>query len=69
MKNKDKLTDSLSPVLVEAAATILRHVLSPDGEQSAETVRGLNVADRSDGYHGRCLNDRDSLHDLLFVDL
>ena len=44
-------------------------MLSPDGLKGAQSARRLNVADKADADKGRRLENSNSLHDLLFVDL
>lgn len=57
------------PVLVESTTAVFRHVLCPYGKKGTETMRSLDVADHADSHHGWSLDNRDSLYDLLFVDL
>jgi hypothetical protein len=59
----------LVPVLVEATLDLIGQVLSPDGGQGTETTGGLDVTDKTDGNHGRGLDDGDGLNDLLLVEL
>jgi len=57
------------PVLVQTAEELLAESLSPDGSESTEAVRGLNVANNTNDEHGRSLNNGDSLNDFLLVGL
>ena len=59
----------LVPVLVEAAADLLRQVLGPDGCQSAHALRSLDVTDEADNAHGGSLENSDGLNDFLLVEL
>lgn len=60
---------ALVPVLVEATLQLVVQMLGPNRGQRAQTVRSLHVADETDGNNGRRLNNCNSLHDLLLMDL
>ena len=55
------------PVLVEATEDLIGKVVGPDGGQSTETSRGLNVSNHTDNHHRGSLNNGDSLASLLVV--
>ena len=57
------------PVLVHAAFEGFAQVVSPDGGETAESAWGLNVPDEPDHGHWGCLEDGDSLDNLLLVGL
>ena len=57
------------PIFVESSLGLLSNVFSPDSLESSHTSGSVNVADNSNGNHGRSLNDGDGLHDLFLVDL
>lgn len=57
------------PVLVETTLDFVRQVSGPDGGESAKTVRGGDVANKTDDDHRRSLQDGDSLDGLLLVEL
>merc|ERR1719330_527370 len=59
----------LGPVLVEPPLGLLSNMLSPDSLQSPHAPGGLDVANNTDADHGGSLEDGDSLHHLLLVDL
>jgi hypothetical protein len=59
----------LVPVLVEATLDLVGQVLGPDGGQGTETTGSLDVTNKTDGDHGRGLDDGDGLNDLLLVEL
>ena len=44
-------------------------MFSPDSLESPHTSGSVNVANNTNGDHGRSLDDGDSLHDLFLVDL
>lgn len=57
------------PVLVETTLDFVRQVGGPDGGESAKTVRGGDVANKTDDNHRRSLQDGDGLDGLLLVEL
>jgi len=59
----------LRPVLVEPPLGFLANVLSPDSFEGSEAAGSLDVSDQTDAHHGRGLDDGDSLHNFLLVDL
>jgi len=59
----------LVPVLVEATLDLIGQVLGPDGGQGTKTAGSLDVTNKTDGDHGRSLDDGDGLNDLLLVEL
>uniref|UniRef100_A0A2H1WYI1 SFRICE_007473 n=1 Tax=Spodoptera frugiperda TaxID=7108 RepID=A0A2H1WYI1_SPOFR len=56
-------------VLVEPTTAVLGHVLGPNSEQSAETMRSFDVTNHTNAHHWWRLDDGHSLYDLLLVDL
>lgn len=68
-KRKWRLVFRYIPVLVEAATALLGQMLGPDIDQSTQAEWSLNVADSANSNHWRCLQNGDSLDDLLLVDL
>jgi len=60
---------ALLPVAVEAALELRAQVVRPDGAEAAHTAWRLAVRDDADNSHGRRLQDRDGLDDLLLVHL
>lgn len=59
----------VAPVLVESALDFLGKVLGPDGGESTETTRSLDVTDDTDNNERRTLDDGDGLDDFLLVAL
>jgi len=57
------------PVLIEPTLELIRKVRSPDGGESAETARSLDVADNTNNDERRGFDDSDGLDDLTFVHL
>lgn len=55
------------PVLVESSLEFFTEVLGPDGAESSEASRGVDVADKSHDLHGRGFDDSGGFDDLLFV--
>jgi len=60
---------ALVPVLVEATLDLVAQVLGPDGGEGSETAGSLDVANETDGDHGRSLDDSNGLDDFLLVQL
>lgn len=69
MFHMQRLDSNFSPVLVEAATAVLRHMFSPDSQQGTQTMWGLNVPNNTHAYHRRSFNNCHCLYNLLFVDL
>ena len=61
----ESLLLGVHPVLVESALDISVKVLSEHGGEGTETAGGLNVSDDSNDLHGRALNDRDGVDNIL----
>ena len=59
----------VAPVLVEAAENVLVEVLSPDGLESAETTRSVDVADQTDNLHGGAFDNGGSVNNVLLDNL
>jgi hypothetical protein len=57
------------PVLVETTLEVIGQVVGPNGGQGAETIGGGNVTNNADNHHRRGLEDSDSLHSFLLVQL
>jgi len=57
------------PVLVEATFDLFVQVLGPHGSEGTETFGCLDVSNQTHHTHGRSLNDRHCLNNLLLVDL
>merc|ERR1719397_1008637 len=63
----ERLLLGLRPVLVEPPLALLANVLSPDSLEGPHAAGSLDVADDTDGDHGRSLNDGDSFNHLFLV--
>jgi len=63
----ESLLLGLVPVLVESSSNIITQMLSPDGFEVSDSERSFNVANDSDGDHGRNFKDGDRFDDFLFV--
>ena len=61
----ESLLLGVHPVLVESALDISVEVLGEDGGESTETTGGLNISDDSNDLHGRALNDRHGVDNIL----
>ncbi len=57
------------PVLVEAAQTLIRQMLSPDSGERTQAMRGLDVTNNANNNHGWSLQDGYSLDDFSLVHL
>jgi len=57
------------PVLVEASLDLIGQVTSPDGGESAKTIGGLDISHNTNDSHGGRLENGDSLHSLLLMQL
>lgn len=57
------------PVLVETSLHVLVQLLGPDGGESSHAAGGLNVTNHADHFHGRALNHRASVDNVLLDDL
>jgi hypothetical protein len=57
------------PVLVEAAANLVREVLCPHRRERAQALRRLRITNKAHNDDGRGLKDGDRLDSLLLVDL
>ena len=61
----ESLLLGLHPVSVESALDIGVEVLGEDSREGAEAAGGLDVADESNDFHRRALNDGDRVDDVL----
>ena len=59
----------LGPVLVEPPLALLTDMLGPDSLQGSQASWSLDIANNSNSHHGGSLDDGDTLHYLLLVDL
>ena len=57
------------PVLVEPTLDRVGKVACPDGREGTKAAGSLDIAHNPYDYHGRGLDDRNGLDDLLFVHL
>jgi len=57
------------PVLVHSALNFSIEVASPDGAESAEAAGGLDVTDHTNNLHGRTLNARNGVDNILLEHL
>jgi len=57
------------PVLVHSTLDIVGLVLSPDGAESAEATRSLDVADITDNFHWGAFDARDGVDNVLLEHL
>lgn len=60
---------ALVPVSVETALELVGQVTGPDGVESAEATRGLDVANDTNNDHGGAVDDGDGLDNVLLVEL
>jgi len=57
----------LVPVFVESSSNIVAQMLGPDGFEVSDSKRSFDVANDSDGDHGRNFKDGDRFDDFLLV--
>jgi len=57
------------PVLVEATLDVLVELVGPDSLESAETTGSVDVTNETDDLHGRALNNRARVDDILLDEL
>lgn len=57
------------PVLVEATLDVVVELVGPDGLESAESTGSVDVTNHTDDLHGRALNNRARVDDVLLDEL